>query len=55
MRAENCARARSYQKSLDSGMRIARTNDKGEREILDDAARAQEQQRTREIIASDCK
>ncbi|MCV4821122.1 hypothetical protein OFM15_34105, partial [Escherichia coli] len=29
-RAENCARARSYLQSLESGMRIARTNDKGE-------------------------
>ncbi|HWP18883.1 MAG TPA: DUF4124 domain-containing protein [Burkholderiaceae bacterium] len=54
-RAENCARARSYQQSLESGMRIARTNDKGEREILDDAARAQEMERTRQVIASDCK
>ena len=54
-RAENCARAKSYQQTLDSGIRIARANDKGEREILDDAARAQESQRTKQIIASDCK
>jgi hypothetical protein len=53
-RAENCERARNYQQSLDSGMRIARTNDKGEREILDDQARAQEMERAKKVIASDC-
>ena len=41
-RAENCARARSHMSSLDSGMRLSRTNEKGEREILDDKARAEE-------------
>ena len=30
-------------------------NDKGEREVLDDAGRAQETQRAREVIASDCR
>jgi hypothetical protein len=34
---------------------MARTNDKGEREILDDKARAEEAQRARKIVASDCK
>ena len=53
--AENCERARSYQRSLDSGMRIARTNAKGEREILDDAARAQENSRNRDTINNNCK
>lgn len=54
-RAENCEQARSYQRSLDSGMRIARTNSNGEREILDDAARAQENARNREVLNSHCK
>ena len=54
-RAENCARAKTQMRSLDSGVRIARTNDKGEREFLDDKARAQEAERTREIMTSDCK
>jgi len=40
---------------LDSGIRMARMNDKGEREILDDAARAAELERTQAIIQSDCK
>ena len=53
--AENCTRARSYMRTLDDGIRIARSNDKGEREFLDDKARAEETKRTREIIASDCK
>jgi hypothetical protein len=54
-RAENCRRARSHMASLDSGIRLSRTNDKGEREILDDKQRADELNRTRQIIASDCR
>jgi Domain of unknown function (DUF4124) len=54
-RAENCKRARTHMASLESGMRLARTNDKGEREILDDKGRADEMQRTRQIISSDCR
>ena len=54
-RAENCARAKSHLTALGDGLRIARTNDKGEREILDDKGRAEEMQRSRQVIASDCK
>lgn len=54
-RAENCARARAQMRTLDSGIRIARVNDKGEREIIDDAARAAEVKRTQALIASECK
>jgi hypothetical protein len=54
-RAENCRRARSHMASLDSGIRLSRTNEKGEREILDDKQRADEVNRTRQIIASDCR
>lgn len=54
-KAENCSRAKSQLKQLDDGVRIARTNAKGEREILDDKARAAEAARARAIIASDCK
>ncbi len=54
-RAENCRRARSHMASLDSGIRLSRVNDKGEREILDDKQRADEINRTRQIIASDCR
>ena len=52
---ENCQRARSHLATLDSGVRVAGTNDKGEREVLDDAQRAAETARTREVIASSCK
>jgi len=54
-RAENCTRAKEYMRTLDSGMRIARVNDKGEREFLDDKQRAAETQRTREVMASECR
>jgi len=54
-RAENCRRARSHMAALESGQRIARMNDKGENEVLDDQTRAEETRRTREIIASDCR
>ncbi|MFD0667377.1 DUF4124 domain-containing protein [Ramlibacter sp. MAHUQ-53] len=54
VRAENCTRARAAKATLDSGMRIARMNDKGEREVMDDAARAAESARVQEIIASEC-
>lgn len=53
-KADNCARARQSKATFDSGVRIARTNDKGEREIMDDAARAAETQRIQAIINSDC-
>jgi hypothetical protein len=54
-RADNCKRARAHLASLDSGVRLARTNEKGEREILDDKGRADEMQRTRQIISTDCR
>jgi len=54
-KADNCARARNQMKTLDSGIRVARTNDKGEREYLDDAQREAEARRTRDVIANDCK
>lgn len=54
-RADNCRRARAYLSDLQSGQRIARTNDKGEREVLDDKARAEELRRANEVIAADCK
>ena len=55
VKAENCLRAKEHMRTIDSGVRISRTNEKGEREILDDTARAAETQRTRDAIASECK
>jgi hypothetical protein len=54
-RSENCTRARSQLTALSDGLRIVRTNEKGEREVLDDKARAEEMQRMRSVMAADCK
>ncbi len=54
-KADNCVRARGQLRTLDDGIRIARTNASGEREILDDKGRAEERRRTLEIVASDCR
>ncbi|MBP7566236.1 MAG: DUF4124 domain-containing protein [Burkholderiaceae bacterium] len=53
-RADNCNRARQAKASLDSGVRIAQVNAKGEREIMDDAARAAEARRVQQTIQADC-
>jgi hypothetical protein len=55
VKAQNCERARDYMRTLDSGIRVARTNAKGEREILDDATRAREAENTRQIMQSQCR
>jgi len=55
VRAINCSNARSQAASLESGVRVVRTNEKGEREILDDRGRQQELTRARDAIASDCR
>ncbi len=52
---EDCARAKQAKATLDSGTRIGRTNDKGEREIMDDTARAAEAKRVQGIIDVTCK
>lgn len=54
-RAENCERARRAKATLDSGVRMSTTNAKGEREIMDDTARAAEGQRIQAVIANECK
>ena len=54
-KAENCERAKSSLATLQSGVRMASTNAKGEREIYDDAKRQSETKRTQDIIDSSCK
>ncbi len=54
-RADNCQRARGYQRSLQDGIRITRSSATGEREVLDDKGRAEEMQRTQDVISSNCK
>lgn len=54
-KADNCALARQGKATMDSGMRIAKVNAQGEREIMDDNARAAEQKRMQSVIDADCK
>jgi hypothetical protein len=53
--AQRCTELRNQLASLQSGQRMSRTNDKGEREVLDDSARAQMAERTQADIAKTCK
>lgn len=54
-KADNCERAKRAKASLDSGVRIATTNSKGEREFMDEAARMVETKRIQGIMQADCK
>lgn len=54
-KAENCERAKRYLTTLQSGVRISQTNDKGEREIMDDSKRAEETKRAKEASDGNCK
>lgn len=51
----NCERARTQLAALESGQRVARFNDKGEREFLDDTQRAQEIEAARKSADSWCR
>lgn len=53
-RADNCQRARRALITINSGMRMATVNDRGEREFLDEKALASERQRIEAVIRSDC-
>jgi hypothetical protein len=53
-RAVNCQRARAQIGTLESGQRLVRVNEKGDREILDDRSRAQEIQAARDLAAANC-
>ena len=55
VKIENCARAKQAKTTYDSGIRVSRTNAAGEREVMDDAARATEIKRIDSVIAADCK
>ncbi len=54
VRADSCERARKAKITMESGVRLATTNAKGEREIMDDKTKAAEAQRMDNIIRSDC-
>lgn len=53
--ADNCKLARQAKVTFESGIRLSRANSAGEREFLDDAARASEMQRIQGVIDADCK
>jgi hypothetical protein len=53
-RAEYCRRSQNSLKVLESGQRVARPTDQGEREILDDTGRAEEIQRARDLVSANC-
>ena len=54
-RIENCVRAKQAKAAYESSGPIARINAAGQREVLDEAARAGELKRIQAIMASDCK
>jgi hypothetical protein len=54
IKADNCKRAQAALRTLDSGTRLTRVNEKGEREFLDDSQRASERQRAQDMVTSNC-
>jgi hypothetical protein len=54
-RRENCARAQASLRDLQSGIRITRTNEQGERVFMDEAQRQAEVERARQLITSECR
>jgi hypothetical protein len=53
-KSANCERARENLRALESGQRISRTNAQGEREYIDDAARARETESARQAVTDWC-
>ncbi|MDX5364779.1 MAG: DUF4124 domain-containing protein [Pseudazoarcus pumilus] len=53
-RERACQETRNYLAALESGQRVARFNEKGEREFLDDNARMQTIERTRATLRENC-
>ncbi len=54
-RKENCEAARGRLRDLEGGVRIASTNEKGERVFMEDGARAREITGARQSVAEWCK
>lgn len=53
-KADNCERAHKGLATIQSGVRLSVTNAKGEREFMDDSARAAESKRLQGIADSEC-
>ncbi len=54
-RQASCTRARDYLRVLETGVPLARVNEKGERESVPAAERDAELRRAREIVTADCR
>ena len=54
-RIEQCERARANLRTLESGMRVANVDAKGERVVMDDRARNAEIQRARDYLQQNCR
>ena len=54
-KTDNCERAKKAAATLQSGVRLSVTNAQGEREFMDDTAKATEAKRLQGILESDCK
>jgi hypothetical protein len=55
LRRENCGRAQAYMRDLQSGSRLTRTNEQGERVYVDDAQRQTEVERARQAMTESCR
>jgi hypothetical protein len=55
VRRDNCQRAQAQLRDLQSGNRIMRTNDKGERVFMDETQIAAEVSRARDVMTSECR
>jgi len=51
---DQCARAQEYLRSLEAGVRVARTDSKGERYFLEEAEIAQETAKARQLVQQSC-
>jgi len=54
IKADNCERAHKGLATIQSGVRLSVVNAKGEREFMDDSARAAESKRLQGVAASEC-
>ncbi len=54
-RRDNCLRAKENLKLLQDGVRLTRQNEKGEPIVVDERQRAEEMQRTRSVMESECR
>jgi len=52
--AQNCASAREQLRTLNSGIRITRLNAAGEREVMDDNAKAEQAKQAQQVVDKTC-